>query len=187
MAYRMRVLGVYGSPRRDGNTDLLLNQFLKGANESGHKIERIYVRELKILPCLACGECEKTGRCIISDDMDIIYKAFINTECLVLTSPIYFYSVTAQIKTLIDRCQALWYKRKISNNNNFRPAFFISVAGTKGKRVFEGAMLTVRCFLNAIGFRLKNCWLYPGFDAKGEIEKHPDILSKIYNAGKNLI
>ncbi len=182
----MRILGVYGSPREDGNTDLLLNQFLKGVSDSGHKIEKVYVRKLNISPCLACGECEEAGKCTISDDMDIVYEALTNTECLVLASPIYFYSVTAQMKILIDRCHVLWYKRKTSNNNGFRPAFFISVAGTKGKRVFDGAMLTVRCFLNAIGFRLKNCWLYPGFDAKGEIEKYPEVLSKIYNAGKTV-
>jgi multimeric flavodoxin WrbA len=182
----MMILGVYGSPRKDGNTDLLLNQFLKGASTNGHKIKKVHVRKLNISPCLACGECEETGKCTISDDMDIVYEALLNTECLVLASPIYFYSVTAQVKILIDRCHVLWYKRRVSNNNGFRPAFFISVAGTKGKRVFDGAMLTIKCFFYAIGFRLKNHWLYSGFDAKGEIEKYPEVLSKIYNAGKTL-
>ncbi|KPJ69283.1 MAG: hypothetical protein AMJ45_00710 [Syntrophobacter sp. DG_60] len=182
----MRVLGVYGSPRKGGNTDLLLDQFLKGASNSGHKIRKVYVRKLNISPCLACDECETAGKCIISDDMDSVYKALINTECLVLASPIYFCNVTAQIKILIDRCQALWHKRRLHKDRSLQPAFFISVAGTKGKWVFEGAILTVKCFFNAIGFRLKNVFLYSGFDAKGQIGEHYDILSKIYNAGKSL-
>lgn len=183
----MRVLGVYGSPRKGGNTDLLLDQFLKGARHGGHRIRKVYVRELNISPCLACDECETTGKCIISDDMDSVYEALIDAECLVLASPIYFYNVTAQVKTLIDRCQALWYRWKVFNNRSCRSAFFISVAGTKGKGMFEGAILTVNCFFNAIGFRLKNYWCYSGFDTKGEIEKHPEVLSKIYSAGESLI
>jgi len=110
---KIKVLGIYGSPRKGGNTDILLDQALAGAAEAGADIKRIYARKLKISGCLECGGCDETGECVVQDEMTEVYPLLVEAEVIFLASPIFFYGVTAQVKLLIDRVQALWNRRRL--------------------------------------------------------------------------
>lgn len=103
-----KVLVLSGSPRKNGNSDLLCNEFLKGAAESGHEVEKIRVAEKKIGYCRGCYACKDTGICAIRDDMAEVLQKMIDADVLVLASPVYFYSIDAQLKAVIDRTVARW-------------------------------------------------------------------------------
>lgn len=103
-----KVLVLSGSPRKNGNSDLLCNEFLKGAAESGHEVEKTRVAEKKIGYCRGCYACKDTGICAIRDDMAEVLQKMIDADVLVLASPVYFYSIDAQLKAVIDRTVARW-------------------------------------------------------------------------------
>jgi len=189
----MYVLALYGSPRRQGNTDILMDEFLKGvsANQSA-QIEKVFIRNLKISPCQEYNNCLKTGECIIKDEMIVLYDKLSKADLVVLSAPIFFYSVPAQVKIIIDRCQALWARKyilKIQNPKSKiqRKGFFISVGSTKGENLFAGATLTVKYFFKAINVDYAGNIFYKNIDTKGAIRKHPTALKDMFQAGKNLI
>ena len=104
----MKVLGIYGSPRKGGNTDQLLDKTLEVAQGAGADTSEIYARRLKISGCLECGGCDKTGECVVNDDMQTVYPLLEKSNVIILAAPIFFYGVPAQAKALIDRSQASW-------------------------------------------------------------------------------
>ena len=106
------VLILSGSPRRGGNSDILCDEFMKGAIEAGTKVEKIRVSEKNISYCKGCYACKNTGICAIKDDMTDILQKIIDTDVLVLASPVYFYSIDAQLKAVIDRTVARWLEVK---------------------------------------------------------------------------
>ena len=104
-----KVLILSGSPRVGGNSDILCDQFAKGALEQGNEVEKIRVADKKIAPCSGCYFCKKSGgRCALNDDMSDILQKIIDCDVLVLSSPVYFYSMSAQLKAVIDRTVARW-------------------------------------------------------------------------------
>ena len=186
----MKILALFGSPRRGGNTDILLEEVLKGAETQGIEIERIFLSKLNILPCQECRKCEISGNCIINDKMQEIYPKLIETDFVVLASPIFFYGVSAQTKIFIDRCQALWARKYILNQQPLnkkiseRKGWFISVGATKGENLFRGAMLTVKYFFDAIDIKYSGQLLFRNIDKKGAIKKHPTALKEAFKIGK---
>ena len=184
MVYKL--LAIYGSPRVGGNSDLLLDSFVAGVKSPNWEITRLYVRELNILPCIACGECDKKGECPIKDDMQAIYPLLSQTDAMIVATPVYFYNVPAQLKALIDRCQLLWYKNKGKKPVLFKPGYLITIGGRQEKSIFEGILLTIRSFFLTLGVRLKASWTYAGIDNLGSIKKHPTALKEVYQAGKKL-
>ena len=145
----MKVLGIMGSPRIKGNADLLLDEALNGAKSQGAEVEKLVVDKLKISPCKEYLGCFRDGNCVIRDDMDAIYPKLLEADLLILASPMFFYGVSAQAKALIDRCQALWARKHVLKQNlpdGGRKGAFIAVGATRGKRLFEGATLTVKYF-----------------------------------------
>lgn len=189
----MKVLGLFGSPRRGGNTEILLEEALKGAEREGAEIERLYLSVLDITPCTECHGCDETGSCVILDDMQKIYPRLLEADIIILASPIFFYGVTAWAKTVIDRSQALWAKKYLVNDpfmgkrGKRRKGFFISVGATKGQKVFEGAILTVKYFFDALNAEYAGELVYRGIDGKGEILNHPEALEQAREAGRKLV
>ena len=100
----VKVLAISASPRKDGNSDVLCEQFLKGASEVGNEVEKISLRQMNITPCIACYGCSKSHKCVKEDDMHNILQKLIGADVIVLATPVYFYSMDAQMKTMIDRC-----------------------------------------------------------------------------------
>jgi len=186
----LKVLGIMGSPRIKGNTDLLLDEALKGARSQGAEIEKITVDRLKISPCKEYLGCFRDGNCVIRDDMDAIYPKLLGVDVVILASPMFFYGISSQAKALIDRCQALWARKHIlkqSLPNGRRKGAFIAVGATKGKKLFEGSILTVKYFFEAINVEYAEELLIRGVDARGEIKQHPTALGEAFELGKRLV
>ncbi|MFQ6066689.1 MAG: flavodoxin family protein [bacterium] len=190
----MKVLGLFGSPRRGGNTDLLLEEMLRGAQSQGAEIERIFLSDWDISGCRECRSCEATGNCVVQDQMQEIYPKLVEADYIILASPIFFYGVTAQAKRMIDRCQALWARKYVlkkplmaKKEKVKRKGWFLSVAGSRGAKVFEGAILTARYFFDALNVEYAGELTFRKIDAKGSIKKHPTALKEAFEAGQQLV
>ena len=185
----MRVLGIMGSPRIKGNTELLLDEALKGAQSQGAEVEKLIVDKLDIAPCREYYGCLKDGNCAIRDDMDAIYPKLLKADVIIVASPMFFYGLTSQVKALIDRCQALWARKYIlkqSPPDSRRKGAFVSVGATRGKNLFAGSILIVKYFFQCIGVKYADELLIRGVDKSGEIEEHPTALSDAFELGKRL-
>ncbi len=185
----MRVLGIMGSPRIRGNTDLLLDEALKGAQNQGAEVEKLIVDKLDITPCREYLGCLKDGNCVTRDDMDAIYPKLLEADAVIVASPMFFYGLTSQVKALIDRCQALWARKHILKQNppdSGRKGAFIAVGATRGKKLFAGSILTVKCFFQFIGVKYVDELLIQGVDKRGEIKEHPTALGDAFEMGRRL-
>jgi multimeric flavodoxin WrbA len=184
-----QILAIYGSPRRRGNTATLLKHAVKGAVDAGAQVDEIILRDLKISPCLEIYACKKDGRCAIKDDFQQVVDQIMSAKGLILASPIFFYTVSAHTKILMDRCQSLWVKKYWIDKVPFgqwepkRKGLFISAGATKGKKLFEGALLTVRYFFDALDTELYRSLLFRRLDFEDDVLKHPDYLEDAYEAG----
>jgi NAD(P)H-dependent FMN reductase len=190
----MKVMGIYGSPRKAGNTDLMLDAFLEGAQEAGGEVSRVYVRDLEIRGCLGCGHCDKTGICIQKDDMQQVYPLLEEAQRIVVASPIYFYSVTAQLKLLVDRTQAPYMKRELSRKGgeiaregSNRNGFLLLAGATRGKRLFECSVLTMKYFFDALGFHYWGELCFKEVDERRAILQHPKAIEECRQAGTNFV
>jgi multimeric flavodoxin WrbA len=185
----MMLLGIMGSPRMKGNTDLLLDEALKGAQSQGAETEKIIVDKLKIAPCREYYGCLRDGNCVIRDDMDDIYPKLLKADGVIVASPMFFYGLTSQVKAIIDRCQALWARKYVLKQDlpgSGRKGAFIAVGATKGKALFDGSILTVKYFFQAIGVEYVDELLVRGVDGKGEIKEYPTALSDAFELGRRL-
>ncbi len=189
----MKVLGIFGSPRRGGNTDILLEETLKGAEKEGAEVERLFLTDFTIIPCKECHGCERTGQCVISDDMGKIYPKLLEADVIILASPIFFYGITAWAKALVDRCQAFWSRKyllkdpSLGKGGKKRKGFFISVGGTKGQKVFDGAILTAKYFFDVLNGEYAGELVFRGIDAKGDILNHPEAIQEAFETGRKLV
>jgi multimeric flavodoxin WrbA len=187
----MKVLGIAGSPRRGGNTDLLLAEVMKGAKSCGAEIKTIVLNELCFIPCQHCDTCFEMGECKFDDDMQLVYRELAAADRIVLASPLHFMGVTAQTKAMIDRCQALWarkYKLNLPPLGERRPrkGLFVSVGGRDGAKLFRPALATVKAFFATLDVSYDGELVFPGIDDKGAITRHPDALKQAYIAGQKL-
>lgn len=185
----MKVLGIMGSPRIKGNTDLLLDEALRGAVSQAAEIEKLVVDKLNITPCREYYACVKDGNCVIRDDMDGIYPQLLSADRIIIASPMFFYSLTAQVKALIDRCQVHWARKYVLKQdmpNSGRKGAFIAVGATRGKQLFDGSILIIKYFFNAINVKYSDELLVRGVDKRGEIKEHPTALSDAFELGKRL-
>jgi multimeric flavodoxin WrbA len=187
----MKVLGIMGSPRRQSNTEILLDKALEGAKGAGAEVEKVLVSKLEISPCLEIYACRKDGKCSIKDDMQLLYEKLLDADHIVFASPIFFYSITSQAKAIVDRCQALWVRRHVLHmgkvDNRIRKGVFISVGATRGEKLFEGAVLTVKYFFDAIGVKYSGDLLIRGIDSKAQIREHPTALQDAFRLGQQLV
>lgn len=175
-----KVLILSGSPRKNGNSDILCDEFMKGSKESGNEVEKIRVSEKNIGYCRACYACKETGICAIKDDMGEVLQKMIDADVIVLASPVYFYSIDAQLKALIDRTVARWLEIK---DKEF---YYIVTAADEEK---ESAETTIQCFRGYAdcveGAKEKGIIYGMGAYEKGEI-KNSSAMEEAYNMGKNV-
>jgi multimeric flavodoxin WrbA len=187
----MKVLGIAGSPRRGGNTDTLLAEMLRGAAAKGAETETIILSKLKIKTCQHCDKCLTDGNCVIQDDMQGIYKALEDADVIILASPVQFMGPTAEMKAMMDRCQAIWARKYVLkvpplNPKKERKGFFISVGGRKIANLFEPSLVMMKTLFRTLDVNYAGELLFSGIDEKGDILKHPDALPQAFAAGRNL-
>ena len=188
----MFVLGLQGSPRKKGNTNFLLNTFMEEVESQGARTHIIDVCKKNIHPCIGCGVCEKKGFCAIdNDDMREIYPLLRAADVIIAATPIYFYSTTSQLKTLIDRCQTLWsrkYALKLSDpSTSFRQGYLLSLGATKGSNLFDGVELTAKYFFDAIGAAYAGSLTYRRIESPGDIKKCPTLFNDVEDSAKKLL
>lgn len=173
-----KVLILSGSPRKNGNSDILCDEFAKGAIEAGHEVEKIRVAEKKIGYCCACYACRETGVCAIKDDMAEILQKMIDCDVMVLASPVYFYSIDAQLKTLIDRTVARWLEVK---NKEF---YYIVTAADEELTSADTTLACFRGYADCVeGAKEMGVICGMGAYEKGEV-KGTKAMAEAYAMGK---
>jgi multimeric flavodoxin WrbA len=191
---KLKLLCIAGSPRRGGNTDRLLNEAVSGASGSGAQIKHITLADLELYPCQHCDGCIQTsGRCVVEDDMQSIHEDLREFNRFILASPIFFMGVTAQAKTMIDRCQALWVikyllKQPVGIGKDVnRKGVFISVGATGYDNLFLGSISTVKSWYKALDVDYAGELLVPGIDNYNAISSHPSALKDAFALGRQLV
>ncbi len=173
-----KVLILSGSPRKGGNSDTLCDEFLKGAKEAGNEVEKISVAEKNIGYCKACYACKNTGVCAIKDDMAEVLEKMLKADVIVLSSPVYFYSICAQLKAVIDRTVARWLEFK---NKEF---YYIMTAAEDAPATMD---CTLECFRGLAaclqGSKEKGVIYAKGVYERGEIEG-TKFIQQAYDMGK---
>lgn len=174
----MNVLVINGSPRTKGNSDLLCDEFIRGAKESGNYAEKISLREKEVHPCKACYACFKTGICIQKDDMAGILKKAEEADVLVLASPTYFLTMSGQMKVFIDRLLPKW------QGLGGKDAYVI-VTGHDGKQGLKHNAEDLSIILENLGNRVKQIIWGEHVWQKGEV-LGTKAMGEAYLAGKNI-
>ncbi len=186
----MRTLFILGSPRKNSNTEILARSCGDELLRLGGEVDYLRLHQKEILPCRGCGGCEKNGHCVIkNDDMATLYKKVDDAECIVVVSPVYFYGLTAQTKLFIDRFQPYWTRKYLldeSVEEKSKSGFYIGCAATSGKRVFEGCILTVKCFFDSLNASYEGELVVRKVDGRGDIVEHPKELSKAKDFGRKI-
>ncbi|HJJ48808.1 MAG TPA: flavodoxin family protein [Methanocorpusculum sp.] len=174
----MKILAIQGSPRKKGNTDLVLDAFLKGAESTGAETEKINLRDIDFKNCRGCNACHKKGICVIKDPLTDIFDKILQADILVLASPIYSMTVTAEMKAFIDRGQFLWAQKFMTQTLVFteehlstHTGVFISTSGQDLPIIFDAARPVVKAFFNDSGFPYRENVLFPGMDKKSPAER----------------
>ena len=185
----MKVLGIYGSPRKGGNSDQLLDKALEGARSTGAEIATVYARKLKMSGCIECGGCDKTGTCVVKDDMQLVYPLMEEADVIILASPIFFYGLTSQVKAIIDRTQAMWSKRILEKTPEERKTYdkgkgyLIAVAATKGKNLFDGVQMVAKYFFDALDMSYEGGLFLRGLEKRKAVLGDPETLQQAFDLG----
>lgn len=171
-----KILVIAGSPRKGGNSDILCDEFIKGAKESGHTTEKIYLKEKKIGFCTACYGCRETHQCVQNDDMTEILAKMVESDVVVLATPVYFYMMDAQMKVMIDRTLPRY--TQITNKD-----FYFIATAADGKELLQRTMDGLSGYTDCLpGAKVKK--MIYGADAweKGDINSSL-TMKEAYEAG----
>jgi multimeric flavodoxin WrbA len=186
----MFVCGIIGSPKKNGNVDLLVSEVLRGASSQGAETHRIYLNDLQIKPCQSCGVDPDPKYCLFEDDMKVIFDALESSDVIVLGSPVYFDTVSAQTKLMIDRSNCLMpYIKRPDGTSGFerrvrkrKKGVFIAVAGTDQE--FNTIQTTVKGFFSWANIELIETILYPHDDSElGGVSDHKEKMKEAFDVG----
>jgi multimeric flavodoxin WrbA len=178
-----RILGIVGSPRRNGNTEILVDQVLQGAAEAGALGEKVILNKLNINPCQACDACGKTGKCVQQDDMHTLLEQMERSRVWVLGTPVYYWGPTAQFKAFVDR----WYGAgKIVTFKDKRVILAIPL----GSGDAHDARHTVGMLEDALAWQKSELFatvLAPGVFERGAVRERPEVLAEAHRAGQEAV
>lgn len=187
----MKILAIIGSARRKGNVELLLDKTLEAAKvvNPSVEVEKIHPNTMKFLPCQECGGCNETGICIFKDEMQGVYAKIDEADVIVVASPIFFGSLPAPVKALIDRHQCAWVAKEVlkKTSNKRKKGVLILVEASKRESFLKNAESIIKNF-----FRVKDIdfseYLYcPGVDKMGEVLEHHECIEKAVALGKSMV
>ncbi len=177
-----KVIIISSSPRKGGNSECLVNEFERGAVESGNSVEKVYLYDKKISFCKGCFGCLNTNKCVIQDDAIEIAQKMLTSDVVVFATPVYYYSVSGQLKTMLDRANPLY-----GSDYLFRDIYLLATAAEDaGSSTFEGTEKAVQgwvdCFSNA---RLAGTVFAGGVNEMGDIKGH-EALMRAYEMGRKI-
>ncbi len=184
-----KILALFGSPRKKGNTTVLANQIILGAESRGAEVERVYLHGLNIKPCQGCYACqaEDSKGCVIDDDMQDVYSKVAKADALIIASPVYWFTMSAQTKIFMDRCIALY-----SENNEESRLYGkkIAIAMTYGdKDAFSSgcvnALRTFQDIYNFVGSDITGI-VHGSAEEPGEIADNAELMQDAQTLGKEL-
>ncbi len=186
----MKVLVVLGSPRKGGNGETLARKAAEALEQGGSTVEYIRLNDLNLRPCQGCGGCDKTGSCVVKDDMTAIYQKVDDADRILLVSPVYFYGLSAQCKIFGDRFQSRW-SRKYNLKERFREGegrkgYLISTAATKGSKIFDCSVLTTRYIYDAMDVEYGGELLVKGVDKRKAVLGIPDQMALAEQFGRDI-
>lgn len=182
----MKIVGFSGSPRKDGNTDILVNQIMVGASEKGAEVKFFHLNKMNIKPCQADNYCKSHDRCAMKDDMQGIYDEIMSADAVVLGSPVYMWQMSAQTKILVDRFYAFLnedYTSKVKGKN----IVLAYAQGNPQEDIFKGYFDYNANMLHFLGFNVKDTLVAAGVRDKGDVLKNPELMEKAKDIGKSLI
>ena len=188
----LKVLGISTSPRADGNSDRLLKEALRGAEDAGGRTEYFSLRGFTIAPCIECNSCHKTGLCRVQDGFQAVFEKLLSADRIVFATPIFFMTVSAQAKLLIDRCQCLWARKYVLKAPLFpegrrdRRGLVIAVGGSRSKKMFESVALTMKYWFDALEIGYFANLFVNRADARGDILERPQALEEAFRLGRAL-
>ena len=175
------VLILSASPRKGGNSDTLCDQFRKGAEEAGNRVDKIQLAELSIDYCSACYVCKKLGHCVKQDDMEQIIAKIRNADVIVLATPVYFYTMCAQMKTMIDRTLGGAQMPGLENKE-----FYLIATAADGKAAMERTIDGLRSYLECLPGAKEAGVIYgAGAWQLGDIQRNP-AMQEAYQMGKSI-
>ena len=189
-AKMIKVIAVLASPRKEGNTDILLDKILEGIQEQGASVQKIILNDLRFVPCQECEKMSDDGNCLIQDDFQYVFEKIKEADIVILASPIFFGSLTAQAKMMIDRFQCYWrakYLLKSISKEKEKTGIFLSVQATNKKGFFDNARMIVKNFFGTIGAKYEHEIFEHGIDAKGDILSKDKLLKQAFKLGKDII
>ena len=177
-----QVIGIVGSPRRNGNTELIVDSIIEAAEEVGAVSQKIILNDLKISPCRACNSCTKTGSCIHKDDMDGLLEQMFASDVWILGTPVYWWGPTAQFKAFLDR----WYS--VNDRSLFRGKEIILVipSGGAGEYYYGLTKDMLERIIPYLGMIHVRTILAPGIGKKGVVKEHPEILDSARQTGRDV-
>lgn len=177
-----KVLIISTSPRKGGNSEILADEFGKGALENGNSVEKIFLYDKTIYFCKGCLSCQTTNRCVISDDANMIVEKMLHTDAIVFATPIYFYEMCGQMKTLLDRSNPLF-----SQQYSFRDIYLLATSAGSAPTSMDGAVKGLQgwiaCFEQA---KLAGVVRGVGVERVGDIRNQTSILHEAFEMGKSV-
>lgn len=185
----MYLLAFHGSPRINGNSEILLDHFLEGIKALNIIFEKIRLYELSFKPCIECEGCETKKDCIIEDDLTPIYPKILEADFLVVAAPIFFYDLPSYVKAFFERFQLFWILKnrfKTFVGRKKTKGILLCVGATQGKKLFECAVRSFKCVLDTINGVYIGGLFVRNVDKKGEILKYPEVLELAKNIGQHL-
>ena len=175
-----KILIIEGSPRKNGNSQLLCEAFQKGAQEVGHLVNLVRIQEKKIGFCMACDGCMRNGgTCVLHDDMADVLKMFQEADVLVLATPVYFYGVSAQIKTFIDRTYPIW------QNLGQKDVYYIISAGL-GENIINRSLGDLDGFVEHLKDSEIKGRIYATNVMEAGLVKDTELIADAYQMGKSV-
>ena len=177
----MNILILTGSPRKGGNTDLLVEAFVKGASQQ-HYVEVVSVHDYNVNPCMGCNACfrNKSNACVQNDDMPLIYEKMSGADMLVIASPVYFYGLSAQLKAVIDR-----FHNPIRDTFRLKKMALLLVGAATLSELFDSILAQYRLCLNFFNLEDAGHVLVRGIKDKGDI-RNADALHEAFHLGSNV-
>jgi multimeric flavodoxin WrbA len=179
----LRVLGIVGSPRRGGNTDVLVTEVLAGAAAAGAEVEKVVLTDLKIAPCSACDACRGAGQCVMEDDMSDLVGRMARSDVWVLGTPVYWWGPTAQFKAFLDRWYAFDQERELFRNR--RVIFVIPSGG--GDRYARHTAGILEDVANYLDMDHRETILAGGTGSPGAVSKRGDLMDRASRAGRHAV
>ena len=184
----MKIIGISASPRRHGNSETLLDHALTGARSKGAETEKIILPALDIKPCRGSDACLKNGKCFVKDDMSALMKKIDKADGVIISSPVYFGSITAQLKAMIDRCQPLWVEKYVlkKKRRKEKKGAFLCVSSYNTNKFFRNSREIVDVFFKVLDIDFLYQSYFTGLESKNDAKDNKSYLEKAFRCGKKL-